>query len=52
MLIDNEIGEIKNCDTVMDGTLTEFKKITGGEKAISKRFKEALKQGENVFFAS
>ena len=33
----------------MDGEPTEFKEITGSIKSVGKRFKEALKQGKNVF---
>lgn len=39
----------KNPDTIMDGEPTEFKEITGSIKSVGKRFKEALKQGKNVF---
>ncbi len=39
----------KNPDSVMDGFLTEFKNITGGENAISHRFRDALHQGMNVY---
>lgn len=31
----------KNPDSVMDGFLTEFKNISGGENALSHRFREA-----------
>ena len=33
----------------MDGFLTEFKNISGGENALSHRFREALRQGVNVY---
>ena len=33
----------------MDGFLTEFKKNSGGENALSHRFREALRQGVNVY---
>ena len=39
----------KNCDVIMDGALTEYKRITGNENALSHRFREALKQGQDVF---
>ncbi|MCI6663309.1 MAG: hypothetical protein SO369_08775 [Treponema sp.] len=39
----------KNPDSVMDGFLTEFKNISGGENALSHRFREALRQGVNVY---
>ena len=39
----------KNPDSVMDGFLTEFKNVTGGENAISHRFRDALNQGMNVY---
>lgn len=39
----------KNPDSVMDGFLTEFKNVTGGENAISHRFRDALHQGMNVY---
>lgn len=39
----------KNCDSVMDGVLTEFKEVTGNEHKIQKRFSESLKQGSNSF---
>lgn len=39
----------KNCDVIMDGVLTEYKRITGNENALSHRFREALKQGQDVF---
>lgn len=39
----------KNPDSVMDGFLTEFKNVTGGTNAISHRFREALRQGVNVY---
>ena len=32
----------ENPDSVMDGFLTEFKNVTGGENAISHRFRDAL----------
>jgi len=39
----------KNCDVIMDGALTEYKRITGNGNALSHRFREALKQGQDVF---
>ncbi|MEE0132305.1 MAG: hypothetical protein U0I22_00695 [Treponema sp.] len=33
----------------MDGFLTEFKNISGGENTLSHRFREALRQGVNVY---
>lgn len=39
----------KNPDSVLDGMLTEFKNVTGGENAVSHRFREALHQGINVY---
>ena len=33
----------------MDGVLTEFKAVTGGENAVSHRFRDALHQGYNVY---
>lgn len=39
----------KNCDLIMDGVLTEMKQVTGGENAISHRFRESLRQGKNSF---
>lgn len=39
----------KNCDVIMDGALTEYKQITGNGNALSHRFREALKQGQDVF---
>lgn len=39
----------KNPDAIMDGMLVEFKNITGGIKAVGKRFNEAMKQSNNVF---
>lgn len=39
----------KNPDSIMDGLLTEFKNVTGGENAVSHRFREALHQGVNVY---
>lgn len=44
-----EINKGKNVDSVMDGVLTELKKVDGGESAFSHRFREALKQGKNVY---
>lgn len=44
-----EISPGKNPDVIMDGVLTEFKEIVGGEKAVGKRFNEARKQGKNIF---
>ena len=44
-----ELSDFKNADAVMDGILTEFKAVTGGENAISHRFREALHQGCNVY---
>lgn len=39
----------KNPDALFDTEFTEFKNITGGENAISHRFREALHQGQNVY---
>lgn len=39
----------KNPDAIMDGTIFEFKNITGGIKAVGKRFSEAMSQSHNVF---
>lgn len=39
----------KNCDTVMDGVLTEFKNITGNKNSVGHRFRESLHQGVNSF---
>lgn len=44
-----EINSGKNPDVIMDGVITEFKEIVGGEKAVGKRFNEARKQGKNIF---
>lgn len=44
-----EISPGKNPDVIMDGVITEFKEIVGGEKAVGKRFNEARKQGKNIF---
>lgn len=46
---DCKVQNKKNPDSVMDGFLTEFKNVTGGENAISHRFREALHQGVNVY---
>lgn len=43
------IQNVKNPDSVMDGFLTEFKNVSGGENAVSHRFREALHQGINVY---
>ncbi|MBQ7158523.1 MAG: hypothetical protein IJS09_03720 [Treponema sp.] len=34
---------------MMDGILTEFKTVVGGENAISHRFRDGLHQGHNVY---
>lgn len=44
-----ELPAQKNADAVMDGILTEFKAVTGGENAVSHRFRDALHQGYNVY---
>lgn len=44
-----EISKSKNADAIMDGITTEFKNVTGGENAISHRFRDALHQGNNVY---
>ncbi len=44
-----ESALVKNPDSVLDGAFTEFKNITGGENAVSHRFREALHQGRNVY---
>ncbi|MEL3908161.1 MAG: hypothetical protein P1P64_04005 [Treponemataceae bacterium] len=49
LLPENSGDGKKQCDAVMNGELTEFKKVTGGEGAVSKRFKEALDQAPNVY---
>lgn len=46
---DCKIQNKKNPDSVMDGFLTEFKNVIGGENAVSHRFREALHQGVNVY---
>lgn len=44
-----EFPEHKNPDALLDGIFTEFKNITGGENAVSHRFREALRQGQNIY---
>lgn len=44
-----ELPVKKNPDALFDAEFTEFKNITGGENAISHRFREALHQGQNVY---
>ncbi len=39
----------KNPDAIMDGMKTEFKNITGGLNKVGIRFREAMKQGDNVY---
>lgn len=43
------VPNIKNPDAVMDRVFTEFKNVTGGENAVSHRFRGALHQGVNVY---
>ena len=33
----------------MDGVATEFKAVSGGENAVSHRFRDGLHQGRNVY---
>ncbi len=44
-----EISTAKNPDAVMNGVATEFKVVTGGENAVSHRFRDGLHQGRNVY---
>lgn len=39
----------KNPDALFDAEFTEFKVVTGGENAVSHRFRDALHQGKNVY---
>ena len=39
----------KNSDALFDAEFTEFKVVTGGENAVSHRFRDALHQGKNVY---
>ncbi len=39
----------KNFDAIVDGRTTEFKYITGNIRTLGKAYKEALKQGQDVF---
>lgn len=39
----------KHPDALVDGVLTEFKRITGDVGMVSKRFRDAKKQGDDVF---
>ena len=41
----------KSADVVMDGVLTEYKAVSGGENAVSHRFRDGLKQGKNAFLS-
>ena len=44
-----EVSESKNPDALFDTEFTEFKNVTGGENAVSHRFRDALHQGRNVY---
>lgn len=44
-----EVSEHKNPDALLDTIFTEFKNVTGGENAVSHRFRDALHQGDNVY---
>ena len=44
-----ELPKQKNADAIMDGIATEFKVVTGGENAVSHRFRDGLHQGRNVY---
>lgn len=44
-----ELPKQKNADAIMDGIATEFKAVTGGENAVSHRFRDGLHQGRNVY---
>ena len=44
-----ELSTTKNPDAIMDGVATEFKAVTGGENAVSHRFRDGLHQGHNVY---
>lgn len=39
----------KNPDTLMDGVLTDLKKVSGNIKTIGSRFVEGMKQGKNCY---
>lgn len=39
----------KNPDALLNAEFTEFKNVTGGENAVSHRFRDALHQGHNVY---
>jgi hypothetical protein len=42
-------GEIPGPDAIVNGSLFEFKTVTGGLKKVEERFRESRVQGENVF---
>ncbi|MDE5615094.1 MAG: hypothetical protein K2I74_10690 [Treponemataceae bacterium] len=44
-----ELESHKHPDALFDAEFTEFKNVTGGENAISHRFRDALHQGRNVY---
>ncbi|MBR0032500.1 MAG: hypothetical protein IJP61_09460 [Treponema sp.] len=44
-----ESSVTKNPDALFDAEFTEFKAVTGGENAVSHRFRDALHQGQNVY---
>lgn len=44
-----EFSDRKNPDALFDAGFTEFKSVTGGENAVSHRFRDALHQGQNVY---
>ena len=44
-----ELPARKNPDALLDAQFTEFKVVTGGENAVSHRFRDALHQGANVY---
>ena len=44
-----EIPIKKNPDALLDAEFTEFKSVSGGENAVSHRFRDALHQGQNVY---
>lgn len=44
-----EKGNNKNPDTLMDGVLTDLKKVTGNINTLGKRFSEGMEQGKAVY---
>ncbi|MCQ2594832.1 MAG: phage minor capsid protein [Treponemataceae bacterium] len=44
-----EIGENKHFDAIVDGRKTELKTVTGNIRAVGERFRDALKQGDDIF---